>query len=90
MLLIEQLATHVVERWERHDLAEAVRNLVKHLDELKQERLDHGLTIGAARSNYALRSDDNIEIDDEPMLSIAGNGVWVSAWVWVPIEGEEG
>ena len=25
----------------------------------------------------------DVEIDDEPVLSVADEGVWVSAWVWV-------
>ncbi|MFO0452698.1 MAG: hypothetical protein ACK52I_29265 [Pseudomonadota bacterium] len=35
---------------------------------------------------------DDIEIDDTPGVSDTDNGVWVSAWVWVPnakIEGNE-
>lgn len=27
---------------------------------------------------------DDIEIDDSPAVSVADDGVWVSAWVWVP------
>lgn len=41
---------------------------------------DHDGTIEAARSNYA---DDDCEIDDKPLLSVADEGVWVSAWVYV-------
>lgn len=41
---------------------------------------DHDGAIDAARSNYC---DDECEIDDKPLLSIADDGVWVSAWVWV-------
>lgn len=30
---------------------------------------------------------DDLEIDDKPLVSPgADNGVWVSAWVWVPLE----
>jgi hypothetical protein len=32
--------------------------------------------------SYTLRTDDT-EIDDEPELSPADDGCWVSAWVWV-------
>ena len=86
MLLIEQLATKVVEQQGRDSLATAIDLLAKHLAELKQERLNHEGTISAAQSNYADPSNNDIEIDDEPMLSIADDGVRVSAWVWVPIE----
>ena len=40
--------------------------------------------ISAARELYALGSDDNIEIDDNALVSTADDGVWVQAWVWVP------
>lgn len=46
--------------------------------------------IAAARDIYAAGSDDNIEIDDNPLLSHAESGVWVAAWVWVAYpQGEE-
>lgn len=81
-----------IERLARKICAEAVYptgtmlELQEVLAELAQHRLDHELTIEAARNNYG---NDGIEIDDEPLLSIADEGVWVSAWVWVPIEGED-
>lgn len=40
-------------------------------------------TIERARELYCYGSDDDIEIDDEPLLSASENGVWVSAWVYV-------
>lgn len=39
------------------------------------------VAIAAARAIYAT---DEVEIDDTPSVSIADDGVWVSAWVWVP------
>ncbi|WP_296320823.1 hypothetical protein [Reyranella sp.] len=39
--------------------------------------------IAAARAQYA---SDDIEIDAEPQLSHAEEGVWVQAWVWVSNE----
>lgn len=27
---------------------------------------------------------DELEVDDEPMVSVSDQGVWVNAWVWVP------
>jgi hypothetical protein len=32
--------------------------------------------------------DDDIEIDDDPAVSLGpdGTGVWVAAWLWVPAE----
>lgn len=36
----------------------------------------------------ALASDE-LEIDDNPMVSVGDQGVWVSAWVWAPLPTEE-
>ena len=38
-----------------------------------------------ARRIYAT---NEIEIDEYPQVSIAYNGVWVQAWVWLPKEGK--
>lgn len=32
---------------------------------------------------------DDLEIDDDPMVSVGDRGVWVSAWVWAPLPTEE-
>lgn len=45
--------------------------------------------IDRARTTYALPSNDNIEIDDNPRTSFGGDGVWVAAWVFVPYEAGE-
>jgi hypothetical protein len=37
----------------------------------------------AARTIYADPSDDDIEIDDDPLFSDTDDGVWVSGWLWV-------
>lgn len=41
--------------------------------------------IEAARNLYCLRSDDNIEVDDNAELSLSEDGdfAWVRAWVYV-------
>jgi hypothetical protein len=39
--------------------------------------------IVAAQEEYAIPSDDNIEIDDDAMLADSGDGIWVQAWVYV-------
>lgn len=88
MLRLEQLARAVVAQHVSM-LSDTEKALAAHLDELAADRRAHEGTIGCARSNYAEPSDDDIEIDDEPMLSIADDGVWVSAWVWVPTPDEE-
>lgn len=43
--------------------------------------------IKQAREQYAIPSNDDIEIDDNPALSnVEGEGIWVAAWVWVSNE----
>lgn len=37
--------------------------------------------IASARGQYC---NDDLEIDDTPLLSVGDGGLWVSAWVWVP------
>ena len=39
--------------------------------------------IAFAREKYALCSNDDLEIDNEPQTSEGDDGVWVQAWVWV-------
>jgi len=39
-----------------------------------------------ARDIYTGKIDDDILIDTDALASIAENGVWVQAWVWVPNE----
>lgn len=40
--------------------------------------------IARARRLYAQGSDDDIEIDDDALVSEGDGGAWVQAWVWVP------
>lgn len=49
-------------------------------------KAEHYPTSQAARAQYC---DDDIEIDDAPLFSVADNGCWVSAWVWVEGQDEE-
>lgn len=83
MNTLEQLIRQVCA--ETENPSPAMLELQTELAELTDQRLAHEMTIEAARSNYAT---DDIEIDDDPLLSIADEGVWVSAWVWVPTESE--
>ncbi len=83
---LEQLARDVITAWESGDPAHAIGSLEAYLQRVDAERSAHDLTIEAARSNYTWNADNDIEIDDTPLLSIADEGVWVSAWVWVPID----
>lgn len=83
MLLLEQLATRVVDTWDSGDLAASVRALGEHLAEIRTERLRDEPSIAFARDHYVAPSDDTIEIDPEPLTSASHEGVWVNAWLWV-------
>jgi hypothetical protein len=85
-MLLETLARNVITAWESGDPAHAIDSLEAYLQKVDAERNDHELTICAARSNYESSSDNDIEIDDKPVLSVTPDGVWVSAWVWVRTE----
>lgn len=65
------------------DVDQAVHDLRAYLDDQDTSRDDHEFTIEAARSNY---HDDDCEVPDKPLLSIAEDAVWVQAWVRVPLE----
>ena len=39
--------------------------------------------IKQAREQYAIGSNDDIEIDDDATQSESELGSWVSAWVWI-------
>lgn len=43
--------------------------------------------INAAREQYA---NDDIEIDSNATFSVADDGVWVQAWVWVGFDNVTG
>lgn len=80
MLKIETAAREVVKNWEKGDLAGAVRELSKALTEIDEARTKHAAAIAVARQ----QCNDELEIDDVPLLSVSENGVFVGAWVYVP------
>ena len=43
--------------------------------------------ISLAKRTYA---SDDVDFDDAPATSVAYDGTWVQAWVWVPHVPEEG
>lgn len=57
----------------------------RYLLERDEERVIFADLIEEARR----QTDYELEIDDEPMLSVADEGVWVSAWIWVERTDEE-
>lgn len=50
---------------------------------MTEEETQRVLAVRRAREQYGT---DDVEIDQGAPLSIADNGVWVQAWVWVPNE----
>jgi hypothetical protein len=54
----------------------------------REEKAVASAYIAQARQQYATLSSD-FEIDGEPQVSIAEDGAWVAAWVWVA-KGEAG
>jgi hypothetical protein len=72
------------------------RQIIEEYPELKYlalrmntqgEHREHFATqIDQARDKYTMSSDEDVEIDDEPALSVADDGVWVAAWVWISLD----
>lgn len=62
---------------------EAWRNALTQYDEAVTEREAYAKAIQLAREQYV---NDDINIDDDAMVSVGDEGVWVEAWVYVPIE----
>lgn len=58
------------------------------LDAQYAEVQEHEGTVASARSNYAEPSNDDVEVDDNPLVSVAVGGVWVNTWVWVATESD--
>jgi hypothetical protein len=51
----------------------------------KEEKPLTSAYIARARLSYAFGNSD-LEIDLDPKVSVAEDGAWVAAWVWVPRE----
>jgi hypothetical protein len=51
----------------------------------RKEKAITSAYIAKACQNYTASTCD-LEIDDQPQVSIAKDGAWVAAWVWVPQE----
>ena len=89
-MLLEKLARDVIAAWEAgQQHAGPIDALKAHLDEISSDRTAHGSVITTAREDYADFSNNDIEIDDEPFLSVGEEGIWVSAWVYVSTLSED-
>jgi len=81
MQRLERLAREVVTRWECGNLAEAVRALDRHLQEIAEDRERYRDLIERAIGRYA---DDDIEIDaDGALISASQAEAFVTGWLWV-------
>lgn len=60
--------------WEKLEEFKAVFNDISFADATQIQR---------ARDEYAVGSDDDVEIDDPAVISEADEGVWVQAWVYL-------
>lgn len=51
---------------------------------LKRRKKRISAAIGVARNKLPGPFDtDDIEIDDEPGVSVYEDGIWVAAWIWI-------
>jgi hypothetical protein len=71
--------------------------LKNHLHFTEQDTVDHSPEeieeigeeyISRARIQYAETTED-IQIDDDPAVTVTEDGAWVAAWVWVGKDEEE-
>ena len=79
MLRLETLAREIVQGWGTPGNNARALAMEELLKEMGTNRVDFEKEIEEAR----LQTNDDLEIDDEPLLSVADDGVWVSAWIWV-------
>lgn len=88
MLLIETLTRRLVEQLRQESTSLEVTILRDRLDvELTQLHKDRAVYNAEVLRARRLTTDE-LEIDDDPLLSIADEGVWVSAWMWIETETE--
>lgn len=60
---------------------------VAKVKDAQEERKAYADEIKLARAHDKV--DDDLEIDDDPVLSVADDGVWVSSWIWIRIDAED-
>ncbi len=64
-------------------------NLASQFAEKFESEEDEETYIDRAKEKYAYGSDNDIEIEENGTLSVADDGVWVPAWVWLANEEDE-
>lgn len=71
-------------------ITKRLHDIVRHVRRIKAEAKDYAPQIKQARELWAKPNGDDLEIDDEPPVSPGDDpGVWVGAWVWVPMDEKE-
>lgn len=74
----------------RDEEVEALRQIDNEVAQAIARRHDEAVAALATYSNEIETArgydivDDDLEIDEQPMIATAEDGVWVSAWIWVP------
>lgn len=86
--LYEAARAMAVECPNQTPVGDALRKALADCGEAIDVRETYAGEIESARNTYCMGSDDNIEIDDDPVLSVGEEGLFVSAWVWVRIRRE--
>lgn len=79
---LQEAVAAVLEQGLNDETVAALRKAQDAAAAAAQEARDFANEIDEAREIIT----DDLEIDDEPFVSVADEGVWVSAWVWVPFE----
>ncbi len=65
------------------EITELATATLDNLDSLLKDQEAYAPELAQARQSYC---DDDTSIDDQPIFSAGDDGVWVSAWVWVPFD----
>lgn len=84
MLGIETLLRRFVQGAQQGEPADAglIEAAQLQLRELENDRVCYAEQIDQARATCT----DELEIDDDPLISASDDGVWVQSWTYVPIE----
>lgn len=77
-----RLAKDAVARMQEAGLAcDELKQALAAADQAIRDRDTYASQIDSARQ----RQTDDLEIDGDPVVSVSDDGVWVSAWVFVPL-----
>jgi hypothetical protein len=77
---LEHLARTVLAKRATSWLPHHIDDMRRELTEIDENREAYQGHIAQARE----QATDEFEIDEKPYLDVCHDGVWVSAWIWVP------